>query len=313
MTTLRAILRSLRPSTGTKTTASKASKVGASAKAGTAAGAPPATGRPTPPGETLPPPPVCPPGWTVGPPDFVILGAQKAGTTWWFRLIEQHPRVVQPADQRPELHVFDRLTDRWPTADELAAYQRYFPRPAGSVAGEKTPEYLDSPWAVPMLAEAAPETRMIILLRDPITRYLSGRFHAERALTRTGVDPATRSLADRRRVVAEAIDKGLYATQLERVLAVHPAERVLVLQYEQCVRDPRGQLARTYAFLGLEPFEPTDEEIARPRNESRGSPVTISDEHRAVLRRLYRPEVQRLRTLMPDLDLSLWPDYADLA
>ena len=81
-----------------------------------------------------------------------------------------------------------------------------------------------------------------------------------------------------------------------------------------CVREPRVQLARTYAFLGLEPFEPSDQEIARPRNESRGSPVAISPMSTGeVLRRLYRPEVRRLRELVPDLDLSLWPDYADLA
>lgn len=311
MTSLRKLVRSVRHPTGSTPAASPGSRGSAADATRTTSAA--ATTRPTPPAETLPPAPVCPPGWTVGPPDFVILGAQKAGTTWWFRLIEHHPRVVQPADQRPELHVFDRLTDRWPTADELAAYQRYFPRPAGSLAGEKTPEYLDSPWAVPMLAQAAPQARMIVLLRDPITRYLSGRSHAERALSRAGADPATRSLADRRRVVAEAIDKGMYATQLERVLAVHDPERVLVLQYEQCVREPRVQLARTYAFLGLEPFEPSDQEIARPRNELRGSPVAISDEHREVLRRLYRPEVRRLRELVPDIDLSLWPDYADLA
>ena len=66
--------------------------------------------------DALPEPPPCPPGWHTGPPDFVILGAQKAGTTWWFRLIEAHPGVVQPETQRPELHFFDRLTDTWPTA-----------------------------------------------------------------------------------------------------------------------------------------------------------------------------------------------------
>jgi hypothetical protein len=59
--------------------------------------------------EKLPEHPPCPEGWTTGPPDFVIFGAQKSGTTWWFRLIEQHPGVVQPANQRPELHFFDRF------------------------------------------------------------------------------------------------------------------------------------------------------------------------------------------------------------
>ena len=79
------------------------------------------------------------PDWHTGAPDFVILGAQKSGTTWWFRLIEQHPGVVQPAQQRPELHFFDRLWAEWPSGETIERYHRYFPRPAGSLVGEKTP------------------------------------------------------------------------------------------------------------------------------------------------------------------------------
>jgi hypothetical protein len=236
----------------------------------------------------------------------VILGTQKSGTTWWFRLIEAHPRVVQPAEQRPELHVFDRLWDRWPTEADAAAYHRYFPRPDGSLAGEKTPDYIDSPWALPMLASAAPDAKVIVLFRDPIERYLSGRAHAERAWDGSAIPTAQRTLADRRRVVAEAIDKGRYASQLEAVRAAFPPDHVLALQYERCVLEPRAQLSITYAFLGLEPHELTDAEIARPRNRSKGEKPAIAAEHLAFLRTLYRPEVERLSALMPELDVSLW-------
>ena len=74
--------------------------------------------------ETLPAHPECPPGWSVGPPDFVIFGAQKSGTTWWFRLIEQHPGVVQPKNQRPELHFFDRLWAEPLTEEHIERYHR---------------------------------------------------------------------------------------------------------------------------------------------------------------------------------------------
>ncbi len=263
--------------------------------------------------DRLPDPPPCPARWRIGPPDFVILGTQKSGTTWWFRIIEAHPRVVQPAEQRPELHVFDRLWDTWPTAADLAAYQRYFPRPEGSLTGEKTPDYIDSPWALPMLAAAAPATKVILLFRDPIERYLSGRAHAERAWDGSSIPTAQRTLADRRRVVAEAIDKGRYASQLDAALVTFTPERVLALQYERCVAEPRVQIARTYAFLGLEPHDLTDADIAKPRNRSKGERPVIAPEHVGFLRQLYRPEVERLRTLMPDLDLSLWRSFADLA
>jgi hypothetical protein len=246
----------------------------------------------------------------VGPPDFVILGAQKAGTTWWFRLIEAHPGVVQPETQRPELHIFDRLTDTWPTAAEVAAYHRFFPRPDGALAGEKTPEYLSSPWAIPMLAQAAPDAKVIILLRDPIDRYLSGRGHGLRGWRKAGKTFEAEPLADRTRMVNGAIAMSRYGAQIERVLRHFPREHVLVLQYERCVRDPRAEIARTYAFLGLPPHELADDELTRLRNVSTGERVAISDEHVAVLVEELLPDVRRVCELVPDLDLSLWPRFA---
>ena len=55
-----------------------------------------------------PAPPAIPEGWQVGPPHFVGVGAQKAGTSWWNRLIEAHPDVVNAGGQPKELHFFDR-------------------------------------------------------------------------------------------------------------------------------------------------------------------------------------------------------------
>ena len=92
-----------------------------------------------------------------------------------------------------------------------------------------------------------------------------------------------------------------------------PAERTLVLQYERNQADPQGQLDRTYAFLGLPPHTLSAEDLARPRNASTGQPVVVAPEHLAFLREHYRADVLRLRALVPDLDLSLWPSFADLA
>ena len=54
----------------------------------------------------------------------------------------------------------------------------------------------------------------------------------------------------------DAIARGFYDDALRRWIAYFPPEQILVLQYERCVADPTGQLARTYRFLGLEPFVP---------------------------------------------------------
>ena len=124
--------------------------------------------------DQLQPLPEHPPDWRIGPPDFVIIGAQKSGTTWWQGLVEAHLQVVRPGGQRRELHYFDHFWDRWPSDEQFSRYEHYFPRPEGSLAGEKTPGYLYQPWVAPMLAHVAPEARLIVLMRDPVERYVSG-------------------------------------------------------------------------------------------------------------------------------------------
>jgi Sulfotransferase domain len=265
--------------------------------------------------ETLPDVPPCPEGWRTGPPDFVIFGAQKSGTTWWFRLIEQHPDVVQPPKQRPELHYFDRLWGTWPDEELIASYHRYFPRPEGRLIGEKTPEYLSCAWAAPMVALAAPDARAIVLLRDPVERYVSGLSHQDRGglVDEEVVEGERRLFGDRLRVVTDAIARGQYATQVEWLTQAYPRERLLILQYERCAADADRELSRTYAFLGLGPHRLTAVELARPRNMSKLEKLEVPPQHLDLLRRYYRPEVERLRSWMPDLDLSLWPNFADMA
>ncbi len=255
-------------------------------------------------------PPDCPPGWRTGPPDFVGVGAQKAGTTWWFRLIEAHPAVHAIEGQRPELHFFDRYLDGWPSREDIDLYHRFFPRPAGAMAGEKTPNYMACHWVPEMLREAAPDARLICILRDPIARYVSGRTHDEhRTGAAAGTVEASRDVADEMRWVGDAFAKGLYAQQLRWLLAAFPSEQVLVLQYERCVRDPGAALARTYRFLDLSDHRLEEAELTRPRNVTRQEKLDLDPRRRALLVELYAPEVRQLSTMVPDLDLSLWPDF----
>lgn len=62
---------------------------------------------------------------------------------------------------------------------------------------------------------------------------------------------------------------------------------MLVLQYEQCVRDPVRQMARTYSFLGLPPHELSTEQLARLRNRTRTAKVPLEPSRRELLVDLY--------------------------
>lgn len=242
-------------------------------------------------------PPACPPGHVVAPPDFVGVGAQKAGTSWWYVMLMQHPGVSARASYYKELHYFARFWDGSFGDEHVERYHAFFPRPAGSLAGEWTPAYLAQFWVPPLIARAAPQAKVLVLLRDPVERYRSGLQHFARRQTRLDNTHAS-----------EAFSRGLYAQQL-RVLRAHvPDERLLVLQYERCVRDTRAQLDRTYAFLGLEPgFRPAA--LERSVNSARGPSMPLSDATRATLVAGYRDEVDALSEVWPEFDRSLWPNF----
>jgi hypothetical protein len=229
------------------------------------------------------------------------MGAQKAGSTWWFRLITAHPDVHQDSTRRAELHFFDQFTQRWPSEDDVARYHRFFPRPPAGMAGEKTPEYLSEYWVPAMLREAAPDVRIIILVRDPIERYRS----AEALVKRTGG-------ASDRDVEVDLFYRGLYAHHLRRVLDVFPKRQVLVLQYERCSRDAAGQVERTYEWLGLAPHTFATTELERLRNVTRAQKSQIDGERLTMFQRGYEGDVRELSALIPDLDLSLWPNFRHL-
>ncbi len=244
-----------------------------------------------------PAPPPVPRGWVVGPPHYVGVGAQKAGTSWWNRLIGAHPDVVDTGGGPKELHFFDRAWEAPLAEAELRRYHAYFPVPAGKVAGEWTPGYLIDFWTPELIARAAPDARVLVLLRDPLERFRSALTH-QLATSRTPLG---------QRDIQGAFQRGLYAPQLRRVLAAFPPGQVWIGQYEACRADPATQLAATYAFLGLAPYEldpGTFRGEVNPTTREKYEPTAAL---RSSLLDGYAPDLAQLAELVPGLDLSLWP------
>lgn len=228
---------------------------------------------------------------TSGPPDFVGIGAQRCGTSWWHSLIEQHPKVDGLGLGAKELHFFD---EGWRGVEPTLAadYARHFRRRPGQVIGEWTPRYMLDPWVTSQLALAAPDVKLLVLLRDPESRFVSGMNHALKSHPRLTAD-----------LVTAAFTRGLYADQLTRVLDVVPRERLLVLQLEQCLARTQHHLDRTFSFLGLE-------SIPVPSRGSRNTAVgstTVDPTLVESVRHGYRTDAVRLAKLFPDdIDLDLW-------
>jgi hypothetical protein len=240
---------------------------------------------------------------TTGPPDFVGVGTQRSGTTWWFETLLGHPQIRGPKSGKKEQHYFDRFCRRELTDADIRRYHRKFPRDPGQVAGEWTPRYMFDFWTPRLIARAAPDARLLIMFRDPIERFRSGVPHR---LSRS---------ADQRMeaVVADAMERGRYATQLRRVLACHDRERILILQYERCRADPAGEYRRTLEFLGVD-AEHRHGGFDQPRGTTQAAAKQpLWPDLVEALRATYEPEVAQLAELAPEIDVALWRNFAHLA
>lgn len=239
----------------------------------------------------------------TGPPDFIGVGAQRCGTTWWFKTLCTHPGIRPPKGRRKEQHFFDPFSAREFTDADVAEYHALFRRDPGQVAGEWTPRYMRDFWTPPLLRRAAPEAKLLVMLRDPIERYRSGVVHK---LSRT---PDRRAEA----VAGDGIERGRYALQMRRLLAHFDRERIFVLQYERCREDPHGEYTRTLRFLGVDdPPEPPDFE--RPRGTTTAPQKTeLWPDFHEAMRTALEPDIAALPELAPEIDLALWPNFSHLA
>ena len=240
----------------------------------------------------------------TAPPDFVGVGVQRSGTSWWFQLLLDHPEIQPPLQKRKkELHFFGRFCSGPMSDEDVARYHGLFPNEPGMITGEWTPRYMFDFWTPRLLRRAAPDAKILVLLRDPIERYRSGVPHQTMFTPKRG-DAA---------IAADAVQRGCYATQLRRVLAHFDPEQVLVLQYERCALEPLEEYARTLRFLGVrDDFEPSGVGELRGRTRAADKeplwPELLDDLHDTL-----DPEIRDLQALVPGVDLSLWPNFAHLA
>ena len=178
-------------------------------------------------------------------PNFLGIGAQRAGTTWVYNCLREHPDVFVP--EKKELQFFS-----WHYQEGLTWYEAYFSGHAGEKAvGEVTPNYLNVPGAIPRIAQLLPKARLFVILRNPVDRARS----SYRLLRESKYQGLTFHEACKH--YRYLINLGMYAAQMEHVYSHFDQEHVKVFLYDDLQRDPREFLSKLFAFLGVNPaFQP---------------------------------------------------------
>jgi len=243
-------------------------------------------------------------------PAFLIIGAQRAGTTSLFRALSQHPHLV-PSFVK-EVHYFDGGgqpgTDNYARGE--AWYRSHFPLRATLGTDGKTfessPLYLFHPQAPARLHALLPKARLIVLLRDPVERAISQYFLEQRR----GNEPLPLLQAlkaeEQRLQVTSAFSfhhhsyktRGHYAEQLQRYLTLFPREQLLILPSEHWFSQPQTVLQSACAFVGVPPFSaPPD---LRNNAPSRPTPA-IEPAVYAYLNDYFTPRNQALFALLGEV------------
>ncbi len=239
---------------------------------------------------------------------YVIIGAQKCGTTSLYRYLVQHPQVA-PAVTK-EIHYFDLHFQKgddwyWSQFPGRGESQRY------RITGESSPYYLFHPLVAQRLRRLMPEAKLIVMLRDPIARAVSHyhnevRMKAETLpLEEAFAQETARLEGETEKLISGELDysfnhqhftylaRGAYADQLKGWMDVFPREQFLVLKSEEFYARPSATFGRVLEFLELPHLE-----LAEYGKHNTGDYSAIEPALQQRLREHFRPHNRRLEELL---------------
>lgn len=178
-------------------------------------------------------------------PSFAFVGTIRGGSTWFFEILREHPGVFVPPNKGTYFF------SQWHYKGKNW-YEAFFPDRARQMAvGEVCEDYLANPHALARMKAYDPSIRLVCCLRNPYERALSEwGFWGRNGLARP-------TLSEQSEFSPGLFRTGYYATQLQTVFSLFPANQVLVFLFDD-LKTAANQIARRlYTFIGADPnFEP---------------------------------------------------------
>jgi hypothetical protein len=243
-------------------------------------------------------------------PNFIVIGAQKSGTSSMFSYLKQHPQILRPIFKEP--YFFDRQYHRglrwygsnFPAQRAVARLNDRTGRP--HLTFEATATYIFDEQVPGRIARDLKTRKFILLLRNPAERVISAYWHARRM----GIE--SRSLtevveSDMRRYQAEIagtdaglapatrpnfLKRGIYHEAVARWQSVFSPDDLLVLQSEALFSDPTKVMTQVFQFLNLPEPDHID---FQPQNV--GGYKERDAEVRNQLADFYRPHNEKLNSI----------------
>ncbi len=178
-------------------------------------------------------------------PNFLYIGASKAGSSWLDQVLREHPDVFIP--DAKDIMFFDRYYDKG-----VDWYLGFFEDAGGRTAvGEISHDYFLFPECAPRIHQLLPDVKLVACLREPVKKTISAYLYN---LT-TNFDKDTK-FADYA-FLPQILKLSDYYHNLEPFYRLFPKENILVLFFDELQDDPKDFLQRVYAHLGVDAaYEP---------------------------------------------------------
>ncbi len=219
-------------------------------------------------------------------PNTFIVGASKCGTTSLAKYLNAHPKVHLPSIKEPRFMVRDvlnRVNPNDPTLPYLkkssvvdeGAYKELYQGKGEPVRIDASVHYLyHFEVAIEnILRYSGPESKIIIMLRDPVKRAISNWVYQKRDLFEFG-----RSLELEKQRMKQNFDSfwfyaeaGLYFNQVKAYKKAF--KNIYICLFEEFIKRPDQELCKIYDFLGLQPLDLHSHETHNKSNKSQAIPT----------------------------------------
>ena len=202
-------------------------------------------------------------------PDFLVVGAAKAGTTSLHNYLSQHPQIATTSPKETFFFVGEEVdpcrgVGWWyaprPILRDIEEYSCLFAKTGPRiVSGESCVAYLYFPKAAARIRAANPNCKLIVVLRNPAERAFSNYQHTlrdnlEPLSFRKALDAAEQRLREGWWFGFDHIGNSRYGVKVQNIYEHFPADQVRILWYDDLCRDPVAFCRDIFTYIGVDPY-----------------------------------------------------------